>query len=315
MNNYADRLLSAIESKSSPCVVGLDPRLELMPGFISEGVEDRPIADRIRHAIATFNHTIIEAVYEIVPAVKLQIAFYEQYGLPGLFAFDDTIKLARDFGLVVIVDAKRNDISSTAQAYANAFLGRTNIFGELKAIFDVDCITVSPFLGRDSLTPFIDACAAYGKGVFILVKTSNPGSVDLQDQKVASNGRPIYRGLANIVDECGKGIIGDYGYSSVGAVVGATFPHEARDLRRLMPHAIILVPGYGAQGGTAEGAAACFNQDRRGAVVNASRSIIYPHDRQDISREEFKQTVRNSAENMRREIVNALPEARASAAQ
>lgn len=315
MKNYADRLLSAIESKSSPCVVGLDPRLELMPDFIREGLQDKPIDDRIRYAIATFNETVIESVRETVPAVKLQIAFYEQYGLPGLFAFDDTIKLARDCGLLVIVDAKRNDISSTAQAYANAFLGRTNIFGELKAIFDVDCITVSPFLGRDSLMPFIDACTAYGKGIFILVKTSNPGSVDLQDKELAFTGEPVYRGLARIVDECGKGVIGDYGYSSVGAVVGATFPQEARDLRRLMPHAIILVPGYGAQGGTAEDAAECFNHDRRGAIVNASRSIIYAHDRQDISREKFKQTVRDSAENMRREIVNALPVARASAAQ
>lgn len=312
MKNYADRLLSAIEKKGSPCIVGLDPRLDLMPDFIRTNVQGRPLAEAVRCAIASFNQAVIEAVNEVVPAVKLQIAFYEQYGLPGLHAFEDTIRLARDFGLIVIVDAKRNDISSTAQAYANAFLGRTNIFGHLEAIFDVDCITVSPFLGRDSLIPFINACADYGKGIFVLVKTSNPGSVDLQDQELAAGGEPLYKGLAKMVDVCGRKVVGESGYSSIGAVVGATFPEEARELRRLMPQAIILVPGYGAQGGTAEGAAACFNNDRRGAVVNASRSIIYSHDRQDVSRDEFKRTVRTSAEEMTKEIVGELPLAKAA---
>lgn len=306
MKNYADRLLAAIEKRCSPCVIGLDPQLDLMPDFIRFNARDKPLADAVRSAITSFNQAVIEAVNDLVPAVKLQIAFYEQYGLPGLNAFEDTIRLARDFGLIVIVDAKRNDISSTAEAYANAFLGRTNIFGQLKAIFDVDCITVSPFLGRDSLRPFINACAEYGKGIFVLVKTSNPGSVDLQDQKLAANGEPLYRGLARIVDECGQRVIGESGYSSIGAVVGATFPQEARELRRLMPRAIILVPGYGAQGGTAEGAAACFNSGRRGAVVNASRSVIYSHERQNVSPDEFNKLVRISAEKMTSEIVGAL---------
>jgi orotidine-5'-phosphate decarboxylase len=308
MKNYADRLLSAIETKGSPCVVGLDPRLDLMPDFIRMNVQDKSPADAIRCAIANFNQSVIESVNEVVPAVKLQIAFYEQYGLPGLHAFEDTIRMARDLGLIVIVDAKRNDISSTAEAYANAFLGRSNIFGRLEAIFDVDCITVSPFLGRDSLMPFINACSDYGKGVFVLVKTSNPGSVDLQDQKLAASGEPLYKGLAAMVDECGRRVMGESGYSSIGAVVGATFPQEARELRRLMPRAIILVPGYGVQGGTAEGAAACFNGDNRGAVVNASRSIIYSHERHDVSEEEFKRGVRLSAEKMTSEIVGELPQ-------
>jgi orotidine-5'-phosphate decarboxylase len=307
MKNYADRLLSAIEKKGSPCIVGLDPRLDLMPDFIRTNVQDRPQAEAVRCAITNFNQAVIETVNEVVPAVKLQIAFYEQYGLPGLHAFEDTIRLARDFGLIVIVDAKRNDISSTAEAYANAFLGRTNIFGHLEAIFDVDCITVSPFLGRDSLIPFVNACSEYGKGIFVLVKTSNPGSVDLQDQKLAVTGEPVYKGLAHMVDECGLKVRGESGYSSIGAVVGATFPQEARELRRLMPRAIILVPGYGAQGGTAEGAAACFNCDRRGAVVNASRSIIYSHDRQDVSPDAFKSIIRLRAERMTSEILGELP--------
>jgi orotidine-5'-phosphate decarboxylase len=312
MKNYADRLLLAIEQKCSPCAVGLDPQLDLMPDFIRSNVRDKPTADAIRCSITSFNHAVIEAVNDVVPAVKLQIAFYEQYGLPGLHAFEDTIRLARDFGLIVIVDAKRNDISSTAEAYANAFLGRTSIFGQMQAIFDVDCITVSPFLGRDSLIPFINACVDYGKGVFVLVKTSNPGSVDLQDQKLAANGEPLYRSLAKMVDDCGKRVIGESGYSSIGAVVGATFPQEARDLRQLMPRAIILVPGYGAQGGTAEGASACFNSDKRGALVNASRSVIYSHGQQNVSIDEFKNVVRLSAQKMSSEIVGALPLAMAA---
>jgi orotidine-5'-phosphate decarboxylase len=313
MENFADRLLSAIEKKGSPCIVGLDPRLDLMPDFIRTNVQDRPRAEAVRYAITSFNQAVIEAVNEVVPAVKLQIAFYEQYGLPGLHAFEDTIRLAKDVGLIVIVDAKRNDISSTAQAYANAFLGRTNIFGHLEAIFDVDCITVSPFLGRDSLIPFINTCADYGKGIFVLVKTSNPGSVDLQDQQVTGTSEPLYKRLAKMVDDCGRKIVGEFGYSSIGAVVGATFPQEARELRQLMPRAIILVPGYGAQGGTAEGAAACFNSDRRGAVVNASRSIIYSHDHQNVSRAEFKRSVRLSADEMTKEIVGKLPLVRSAA--
>jgi orotidine-5'-phosphate decarboxylase len=312
MKNYADRLLLAIEQKCSPCAVGLDPQLDLMPDFIRSNVRDKPTADAIRCSITSFNYAVIEAVNDVVPAVKLQIAFYEQYGLPGLHAFEDTIRLARDFGLIVIVDAKRNDISSTAEAYANAFLGRTSIFGQMQAIFDVDCITVSPFLGRDSLIPFINACVDYGKGVFVLVKTSNPGSVDLQDQKLAANGEPLYRSLAKMVDDCGKRVIGESGYSSIGAVVGATFPQEARDLRQLMPRAIILVPGYGAQGGTAEGASACFNSDKRGALVNASRSVIYSHGQQNVSIDEFKNVVRLSAQKMSSEIVGALPLAMAA---
>jgi len=307
MKNYADRLLSAIDRKGSPCVVGLDPRIELMPDFIVNSREDWPPADAIRHVIGNFNRVVIEAVNDLVPAVKLQIAFYEQYGLPGLQAFVDTIQFAKDCGLIVIVDAKRNDISSTAGAYANAFLGRTNIFGQSQPIFDVDCITVSPFLGRDSLMPFIEACSAYGKGVFVLVKTSNPGSSDLQDQKLAKSGDPISKDLARMVANCGTAVIGEFGYSSIGAVVGATFPHEAKELRVLMPQAIILVPGYGAQGGTAEGAAACFNTDRRGAVVNASRSIIYSHERQDVSPSDFSSVIRRSTQNMKKEVIDAIP--------
>ena len=290
--NFADRLVSAIRSKGNPCVVGLDPRIGVMPRFVTEEYKDQPIDTAIRRIITGFHALIIESVSGLVPAVKLQIAFYEQYGVPGLQALMDTIGIAKQNGLIVIIDAKRNDIASTAEAYANAFLGRTEVFGKRITAFDADCITVSPFLGRDSLMPFVRNCIDYEKGMFVLVKTSNVGSADLQDQRVGGDGEPIYRLLAGMVDELSIECVGDCGYSSIGAVVGATFPQEARELRRLMPHSFILVPGYGAQGGTAEDAAACFNRDGSGAVVNASRSITHMEDEPPRSRIEFMAAVR-----------------------
>jgi orotidine-5'-phosphate decarboxylase len=309
MNNYADRLISAIRQKGNPCVVGLDPRLDLMPDFITSGHAAGPQSEAIRSAITDFNNVIIEAVSPYVPAVKLQAAFYEQYGLPGLLAFEASIKIAKEHSLIVIADVKRNDISSTAEAYANAYLGRSNIFGSRLPVFDVDCITVSPFLGGDSLKPFADACSEYGKGLFILVKTSNPGSVDLQDQLLAGTGGPLYREVARLVERYGEGVVGESGYSSVGAVVGATFPEEAKDLRQLMPRSIFLVPGFGAQGGTGRSAAACFNADGLGAVVSASRSITYPHESSDIPKSSFVELVGRRVQEMVKEVSEALLEA------
>lgn len=268
VSGFADRLIAEIRAKGNPCVVGLDPRIELMPDFVTAN------ADNARQAIASFHDRVVGAVAPHVPAVKLQSAFYEQYGLDGIGAFVDTIRMAKDAGLVVIVDAKRNDIASTATAYANAFLGTSRALGREMPVFDVDCITVSPFLGRDSLAPFVEVAAANGKGLFVLVKTSNPGSADIQDLKVNSTGTISMR-LARLVDDLGASLVGESGYSSIGAVVGATFPEEASTLRRLMPRAIILVPGYGSQGAAAGEAVASFNDDGLGAVVNASRSITY----------------------------------------
>lgn len=306
MNNYADRLISAISNKGNPCVVGLDPRLELMPEFIGSQWNKNDIEKAIQFTIRDFHKSILDIVAPLVPAVKLQIAFYEQYGLPGLNAFVDTIRLAKERNLIVIVDAKRNDIASTAEAYANAFLGKSNIFGNKKPIFDVDCITVSPFLGRDSLQPFVKQCADYGKGIFVLVKTSNPGSVDVQDQKLIATKNPLYEELAKMVDELGSQLIGESGYSSIGAVVGATFPEEAVLLRKLMPKAIILVPGYGAQGGTAQDASHCFNPDGLGAVINASRSITYGYKPKEISENEFQITIHKRTLEMIADVNNAL---------
>jgi orotidine-5'-phosphate decarboxylase len=306
MINFADRLVTAVRSKSSPCIVGLDPRLESIPEFITGCRYTLPVNDAITSCITQFHELVLDAISELVPAVKLQIAFYERYGLPGLAAFGHTIRAAKDRGLLVIVDAKRNDIASTAEAYADEFLGMTEVFGAMRPVYDVDCLTVSPFLGRDSLAPFIDACHLYGKGIFVLVKTSNPGSADIQDELLLETGRPCYEKLAKYVDELGAGDWGNSGYSSVGAVVGATFPEEATTLRKLMPRAIILVPGYGAQGGTAVSAANCFNDDGLGAVVNASRSITYSYSDRRISKADLESEVRQNTLRMNHDIRTTL---------
>ncbi len=303
-SNYADRLIEAVLKKGNPCIVGLDPRMDQMPDFaVSSPRGDQESA--VRSSIAAYHRCVIDAVADLIPGVKLQSAFYEQYGMGGMAAFHDTVEYAKRMGLVVIVDAKRNDIASTAEAYANTFLGRTRIFGELKPIVDADCITVSPYLGRDSIEPFVKACAQYGKGIFVLVKTSNPGSADLQDIKLG-DGMAMYRRVIEMVNSCGAGLIGRHGYSSIGAVVGAPFPEEARVIRRLMPRSIFLVPGYGAQGATAADAAACFNADGLGAVVNASRSLTYGLESRSAPEEKVGEEIRKRTETMAREITEAI---------
>jgi orotidine-5'-phosphate decarboxylase len=304
--NFADRLIEAIHLKGNPCVVGLDPRLDLMPQFVLDAAAAGSGLERARRAIVDFHTRVIDVVAPHVPAVKLQVAFYEQYGVPGMQALVDTIAAARAAGLVVIADAKRNDIASTAQAYANAFLGRADVAGEPTPAFEVDCVTVSPFLGRDSLDPFVSTCAEYGKGIFVLVKTSNAGSIDVQDRVSASDDQSVSAHLARVVDQLGAELVGESGYSSIGAVVGATFPNEARELRALMPRAIILVPGYGAQGGTATDAMAAFNDDGLGAVVNASRSITYSFGDRSISEAAFAAEVERAVTTMTSDVAQAL---------
>jgi orotidine-5'-phosphate decarboxylase len=296
MEIFADRLVAAVRKKSSPCVVGLDPRIDLMPEFVKSGRGAHSRAT-VCSIISDFHEVVLDAVADLVPAVKPQLAFYEQYGLGGLEGFEKTVHAARERGLLVINDGKRNDISSTAEAYANAFLSDTAFFS--------DCITVTPYLGRDSLEPFVKACARHGKGLFVVLKTSNPGSRDFQDQPLEATGRPLYETIAGIIEEIGKDLIGQSGYSSIGAVVGATFPEDGRRLRALMPHALILVPGYGAQGGSAESAAACFHENGLGAVVSSSRDITYGHSARDVSRSAFAQVVRDQTRRMIDEIVKA----------
>jgi len=296
MKLFADQLVDEVRKKASPCVVGLDPRVDLMPGFVTSG-RGALSRETICSIITNFHELVLDAVADLVPAVKPQLAFYEQYGLGGLEAFENTVRAARARGLLVIADAKRNDISSTAEAYAEAFLG--------DGAFDCDSMTVTPYLGRDSLVPFVDACARHGKGLFVVLKTSNPGSRDFQDQPLAGTGRPLYETIAGIIGELGKNLLGESGYSSIGAVVGATFPEEGRQLRALMPQALILVPGYGAQGGSAQNAAACFHDNGLGAVVSSSRGITYAHSDPGIGRKAYAQMVRENTRRMIDEVVKA----------
>ena len=297
MQPFSDRLVEAVRNKGNPCVVGLDPRIELMPAFMHSS-HNAPTHEMIRSAISDFHELVLDSVADLVPAVKPQLAFFEQYGSAGIEAFENTVRAAKERGLLVIADGKRNDIASTAEAYVNAFLGKRS--------FDADSMTVTPYLGKDSLLPFVNGCTQHNKGLFVVLKTSNAGSGDFQDQVLQSTGRPLYESVAAMIHELGKQTVGQHGYSSIGAVIGATFPEEGRRLRALMPQALILVPGYGAQGGSAQSAAACFHDDGMGAVVSSSRGITYAYSSPDISREAFARTVRENTQKMIYEITSAL---------
>jgi orotidine-5'-phosphate decarboxylase len=293
---FADRLIEKIRAKDSRCVVGLDPRVDQMPEFVrSHGTYA---------AITAFHELVIDAVADLVPAVKPQLAFFEQYGVLGMQAFDNTVRAAKRRGLLVIADGKRNDISSTAEAYANAYLSAGEV--DRDAGFDCDALTVTPYLGRDSLVPFVEACKKHGKGLFVVLKTSNPGSKDFEDQTLAETGLPLYEKIGGVLNELGASMVGESGYSSIGAVIGATFPEEGRRLRTLMPKALILVPGYGAQGGSPKAAAECFNDDGLGAIVNSSRGITYAFGDLNISRDAFVHSVRENTLRMIAEVNAAV---------
>lgn len=278
---FSERLNRAIQEKDSCVCVGLDPRLELLPRFLVEDAQKKygVTLEAAGAAIAEFNCRVIEAVADVVPVIKPQVAFYEQYGIPGLQALQVTIHCAREHGLLVIADAKRSDIDSTAQAYANAWIGHTDLGGTSVASWSVDAMTVNPFLGYDSVEPFVQVAEESGTGIFVLVKTSNPGSGDLQDLRVDDEtiSVRIVRQLATAAHKQ----LDSFGYSGVGAVVGATYPEHARELRQVLPHSILLVPGVGAQGATPEQLAPFFQDDGLGAIVNSSRGIVFAFDSQD----------------------------------
>lgn len=305
---FIDSLIEKIKEKNNPTVVGLDPKVEYVPSKIREksfseyGVNTLGAAQ----AILVFNKKIIDAVYDIVPAVKPQLAYYEMYGFEGIRVFDETVKYAKDKGLIVIADGKRNDIGTTAEAYSSAYLGKNKLdVNYSEPVFDVDALTVNPYLGIDGIKPFIEDCKNFNKGIFVLVKTSNKSSGQIQDI-LTQQGQSIYEVVAELVNEWGKSTVGKYGYSSVGAVVGATYPNQAKVLRKIMKKAYILVPGYGAQGGTARDAAHSFNGDGLGAIINASRSIMcaYQSERWSNSYNEdtFDSACRAEAIRMKEEI-------------
>jgi orotidine-5'-phosphate decarboxylase len=311
MQLFSDRLVESIRKTGSPCVVGLDPRIDLMPAFITSG-RHKPAREAVRSVICDFHELVLDTVAALVPAVKLQLAFFEQYGSPGIQAFEDTVQAAKQRGLLVIADGKRNDVASTAEAYAAAFLGESDIFGEKQEVFDVDAMTVTPYLGRDSLVPFVDACEMHGKGLFIVLKTSNPGSIDFQDQPLEATGRPLYETIAQTIRDLAERMIGESSYSSIGAVIGATFPDDAKRLRALLPQAFILVTGYGAQGASAQGAAACFNADALGAIVSSSRGLTYSFGDENVTKELFVKCVREKTLRMRDDIATAVKGSAAS---
>ena len=297
MRHFSDRLVESIRKTDSPCVVGLDPRIDLMPAFIKSG-RGAPTPAVIRTIIRDFHELVLDTIAGLAAAVKPQLAFFEQYGSAGIQAFEDTVQAAKHRGLLVIADGKRNDVDSTAEAYAAAYLG--------EKAFDVDALTVTPYLGRDSMLPYVHACREHGKGIFIVLKTSNHGSRDYQDQVLQTTGRPLYETIAQTIRQLGEDLTGASGYSSVGPVIGATFPEDARRLRALLPGAFILVTGYGAQGASSEGAAACFNADGLGAIVNSSRVITYSFGHENVTKEQFVKSVRENTLRMRDEIKAAL---------
>jgi orotidine-5'-phosphate decarboxylase len=273
--NFGDRLAEAVRRRGNPVLVGLDPRVAQLPrGLLAGGTAASPSAKA--DAFRRFCQEVIDVVAPLVPAVKPQAAFFEQLGPPGMQALAEVIRYARQAGLLVILDGKRNDIGSTAEAYAEAYLSPLE-----SSPWGSDALTVSPYLGDDSLQPFVDMARSAGTGIFVLVKTSNPGGGTFQD--LECNGRPLYRHVGDLVERLATETAGAAGYGAVGAVVGATYPEQLAELRAAMPHAWILIPGFGSQGGTAADVAAGFHPQGLGAIVNNSRGIIFTHARREYA--------------------------------
>ena len=268
-----NRLIQKIQETKAPICVGLDPMLNYIPEHILEAAYGTfgETLEGAAEAIWQYNKEIIDHTWDLIPSVKPQIAMYEQFGIEGLKAYKKTVDYCQEKGLIVIGDVKRGDIGSTSAAYATGHIGRVKVGNNVCSGFDTEFITVNPYLGTDGIKPFVDACNEFDKGLFVLVKTSNPSSGEFQDRLI--DGRPLYELVAEKVVEWGSASM-DGAYSNVGAVVGATYPEMSKVLRKLMPHTYFLVPGYGAQGGTAEDLRYCFNEDGLGAVVNSSRGII-----------------------------------------
>lgn len=303
-----EKLIARIQETKAPIVVGLDPML----GYIPEQVVKAAFAEfgetleGAAEAVWQYNKAIVDAVYDLIPAVKPQIAMYEQFGIPGLAAFKRTVDYCHEKGLVVIGDVKRGDIGSTSAAYATAHLGKVQVGANLLTPFGEDFATVNPYLGSDGVKPFIEVCRAEKKGLFILVKTSNPSSGEFQDRQI--DGRPLYELVGEKVAEWAESCMGAQ-YSYIGAVVGATYPEMGKVLRKVMPKSFILVPGYGAQGGKAADLVHYFNEDGLGAIVNSSRGIIAAYKQEKYAKfgpEHFAEASRAAVEDMIADINTAL---------
>ena len=306
------KLVNKIETLKAPVVVGLDPMLSYVPEHIQkkafEEFGETPAG--AAEAIWQYNKAIVDATYDLIPAVKPQIAMYEQFGIEGMKAFQKTVDYCHEKDLVVIGDVKRGDIGSTSEAYAVGHLGKVKVGSQQFAGFDEDFATVNPYLGSDGIKPFIKVCKEENKGLFILVKTSNPSSGEFQDRLI--DGRPLYEWVGEQVDAWGKEHMGD-SYSYIGAVVGATYPEQGKVLRKLMPKTFILVPGYGAQGGRGKDLVHFFNEDGLGAIINSSRGIIAAYKQEAYAKfgaENFADASRQAVKDMIADIDGALQAAK-----
>ena len=303
-----NKLVDKIKKQNAPVVVGLDPMMKFVPKHLQDAAfkEYGETLEGATEAIWQFNKAIIDNIYDIVPAVKPQVAMYEQFGIPGMIAFKKTVDYCHEKDMVVIGDVKRGDIGSTSEAYAVAHLGKVKVGNKEIAAFDEDFATVNPYLGSDGINPFLKVCKEEKKGIFILVKTSNPSSGEFQDRLI--DGRPLYEHVGEKVNEWAMQCMGD-DYSYVGAVVGATYPEMGKVLRKVMPKSFILVPGYGAQGGKAEDLVHFFNEDGLGAIVNSSRGIIAAYAKEEYAKfgeANFADASRQAAIDMINDINGAL---------
>lgn len=303
-----NKLVAKIQKTEAPIVVGLDPMMKFVPGHIQKAAFDEygETLKGAAEAIWQYNKQIVDAIYDLVPAVKPQIAMYEQFGIEGMIAFKKTVDYCKEKDLVVIGDIKRGDIGSTSEAYAVGHLGKVQVGSNSFYGFDEDFATVNPYLGSDGVKPFMKVCAEEKKGIFVLVKTSNPSSGEFQDRLI--DGKPLYEIVGAQVDAWGSELMGD-SYSYVGAVVGATYPEMGKVLRDIMPKAYILVPGYGAQGGKGKDLVHFFNKDGLGAIVNSSRGIIAAYQQEQYKSfgdMNFADASRQAVIDMREDIKSAL---------
>lgn len=303
-----DKLIKKIQKTNAPIVVGLDPMMKFIPSYIQKAAfeEFGETLEGAAQAVWRYNKGLIDAIYDLIPAVKPQIAMYEQFGIPGLVAFQKTVDYCKEKDLVVIGDIKRGDIGSTSEAYAVGHLGKVKIGNQFCYGFNEDFVTVNPYMGADSVLPFVKVCKEEKKGLFILVKTSNPSSGDFQDRMV--EGKPLYEQVGEKVAEWAKEHMGE-SYSYIGAVVGATYPEQGKALRKILPKSFILVPGYGAQGGKGADLVPFFNKDGLGAIVNSSRGIIAAYQQEKYAsygEQGYADAAREAVIAMREDISQAL---------
>ena len=308
-----DRLIENIVKTQNPSVVGLDPKLDYVPEYIKEKKFKKygKTLKGAAKAIWEFNKTIIDEIHDICPAIKPQAAYYEMYGYEGVKTLYKTIQYAKEKGMFVMTDGKRNDIGATMEAYATAHLGLTDVGGELVEAFGADALTVNGYLGSDGINPLLDQCRKYDKGIFVLVKTSNKSSGELQDLMIGN--KTVYATMGSMCELWGKDVMGKYGYSGVGAVVGATYPEQLAEMRKTLPHTFFLVPGYGAQGGKGKDLVHFFNEDGLGAIVNSSRGIIAAYKQEkyaEFGTENFADASRAAVKDMVEDISGALAAAK-----